>query len=57
MKPRRTVSQKRKLMPAPTDAASKNRLLALSEKATYGGNPEHKRNPGDFGLSPPALPR
>ncbi|QVL51302.1 MAG: hypothetical protein KFB96_06900 [Thiocapsa sp.] len=20
----------------------------------YGGNPEHKRNPGDFGLTPPA---
>lgn len=57
MKPRRTVSQKRKLVPAPTDAVSKNALLALSRKATYGGNPEHKRNPGDFGLSPPALPR
>lgn len=24
---------------------------------TYGGNPEHKRNPGDFGLTPPASPR
>lgn len=23
----------------------------------YGGNPEHKRNPGDFGLIPPAVPR
>lgn len=23
----------------------------------YGGNPEHKRNPGDFGLSPPTMPR
>jgi hypothetical protein len=22
--------------------------------ARYGGNPEHKRNPGDFGLTPPA---
>jgi len=21
--------------------------------ARYGGNPEHKRNPGDFGLTPP----
>jgi len=20
----------------------------------YGGNPEHKRNPGDFGLTPPS---
>lgn len=23
----------------------------------YGGNPEHKRNPGDFGLHPPSQPR
>ena len=23
----------------------------------YGGNPEHKRNPGDFGLTPPSIPR
>jgi hypothetical protein len=23
----------------------------------YGGNPEHKRNPGNFGLTPPASPR
>lgn len=29
----------------------------LVEVVSYGGNPEHKRNPGDFGLSPPALPR
>ena len=25
--------------------------------ATYEGNPVHKRNPGDFGLTPPASPR
>ena len=29
--------------------------IALSVR--YGGNPEHKRNPGDFGLTPPAQPR
>ena len=23
----------------------------------YGGNPEHKKNPGDFGLTPPVSPR
>ncbi len=23
----------------------------------YTGNPEHKRNPGDFGLTPPSIPR
>ena len=26
-------------------------------KATYEGSPVHKRNPGDFGLTPPAAPR
>jgi len=30
---------------------------ALSAKVKYGGNPEHKRNPGDFDLTPPASPR
>lgn len=42
----------------------KRRLQAVSEfsneqweQADYGGNPEHKRNPGDFGLTPPADPR
>ena len=26
-------------------------------RVKYGGNPEHKRNPGDFGLTPPSQPR
>ncbi len=30
---------------------------ALAKCVRYGGNPEHKRNPGDFGLTPPATPR
>ena len=29
----------------------------LSNVVRYGGNPEHKKNPGDFGLTPPASPR
>jgi hypothetical protein len=29
----------------------------LASAVGYGGNPEHKRNPGDFGLIPPAQPR
>ena len=29
----------------------------LAEQVSYGGNPEHKRNPGNFGLTPPADPR
>jgi hypothetical protein len=28
-----------------------------AEAARYGGNPEHKRNPGDFGLTPLATAR
>ena len=29
----------------------------LNQRVAYGGNPEHKRNSGDFGLSPTAAPR
>jgi hypothetical protein len=32
-------------------------LAELASQAKYGGNPEHKRNPGDFGLTPPSGPR
>ena len=34
--------------------ASQVALDALAQRVRYGGNPEHKRNPGDFGLTPPA---
>lgn len=33
------------------------RLGELSDRVSYGGNPEHKKNPGDFALTPPASPR
>lgn len=32
-------------------------LEKLACKVLYGGNPEHKKNPGDFGLTPPSSPR
>jgi len=32
-------------------------LSSLIDVLRYGGNPEHKMNPGDFGLSPPSSPR
>ncbi len=32
-------------------------LARLAAELRYGGNPAHKRNPGDFGLTPPAQPR
>ena len=33
------------------------RLKTLAAAVRYSGNPEHKRNPGDFGLTPPFGPR
>ncbi len=35
----------------------KDELEKLAAMVRYGGNPEHKRNPGDFGLTPPSQPR
>ena len=29
----------------------------LRARASYEGSPHHKRNPGDFGLTPPSAPR
>lgn len=34
-----------------------NFLTGLKNRIAYTGNPEHKRNPGDFVLSPPSSPR
>lgn len=39
------------------NAEEKAQALGLIDKVGYGGNPEHKRNPGDFGLTPPSDPR
>lgn len=39
------------------DAGEFARLNTLASVVSYGGNPEHKRNPGDFGLTPPSDPR
>lgn len=44
---------KRRIAAAPDPDA----LEDLAARVRYGGNPEHKRNPGDFGLTPPARPR
>lgn len=32
----------------------RGRFSELADRVCYGGNPEHKRNPGDFGLTPPS---
>ena len=52
---RRTrFNAKRKIAETPPP---KEALKLLEKKVRYGGKPEHKRNPGDFRLSPPARPR
>lgn len=37
--------------------AMRDGLSELAGRVRYGGNPEHKRDPGDFDLAPPAAPR
>lgn len=54
MKRRKTFNPKRQFRSQPVDVAARD---ALAAKVQYGGNPEHKRNPGDFKLTPPASPR
>lgn len=44
---------KRKLQ----EALTAPELEQLASNVRYGGNPEHKRNPGNFGLTPPSAPR
>lgn len=40
-----------------TGDADPDYLKWLEKSVNYGGNPEHKINPGDFGLTPPSLPQ
>jgi len=53
--PRESFNPKRALRDAGT--LSPAQVQHWAEAARYGGNPEHKRNPGDFGLTPPATAR
>ena len=48
---------KRKLLSPGEAQVRADELRALASRARYGGNPEHKKNPGDFGLVPPSDPR
>ncbi|TVP98088.1 MAG: hypothetical protein EA381_13295 [Planctomycetaceae bacterium] len=50
---RSSFNSKRSIAIAPTASD----LQRLRSTVTYGGNPEHKKNRGDFGLTPPASPR
>ncbi|MBL8950373.1 MAG: hypothetical protein JNK82_06330 [Myxococcaceae bacterium] len=55
--PDRRPNPKRRLVPAGELPALAAQLGDWSARARYGGNPAHKKNPGDFGLRPPAAPR
>lgn len=48
---------KRRIRAAPETDEDRDTLERLAQAASYGGNPEHKRNPGDFNLLPPSNPR
>ena len=54
---RRTFNPKRRLYPE-EGLRPRQQVLSLAiDGVRYSGNPEHKRNPGDFGLNPPSSPR
>ncbi|WP_306004981.1 hypothetical protein [Aquicoccus porphyridii] len=55
MKRYEKFNPKRRL--ATAEILSSDERKRLADAVTYTGNPEHKRNPGDFGLTPPAQPR
>ena len=49
---RSTFNRKRRI-----DAGDDYDLPLLARQVKYTGNPDHKSNPGDFRLTPPAQPR
>jgi hypothetical protein len=50
---RKSFNPKRHFALTPT----RENLNLIVRRVRYGGNAEHKSNPGDFGLTPPASPR
>jgi hypothetical protein len=54
---RRTFNPKRQLCPTEAVQIRQQILAPQIRLLRYSGNPEHKRNPGDFGLDPPSAPR
>jgi len=57
MKKRTTPNLKPRLISSEQYFAEKLGLEQLAKTVSYGGNAEHKRNRGDFSLSPPFGPR
>lgn len=56
MKRRNGYNPKRRMASPPAED-ERRRLNELAQRVVYGGNPEHKRDPGDFSLNPPSSPR
>ncbi len=54
---RKTFNPKRRICTKQEFENRQEVLSELLEHVRYGGNPEHKRNSGDFGLTPPAAAR
>jgi hypothetical protein len=54
---RRTFNPKRRLCPVEDLEIRQGDLLPRIRSVRYAGNPEHKRTPGDFGLTPRSAPR
>lgn len=54
---RRAFNPKRRMRLEPQNTIEQECLADLAERVSYGGNPEHKSNPGDFGLTPSSSPR
>ena len=50
---RRRFNDKRRIRPS----CQRENLTDLATRVSYTGNPVHKRNPGDFGLTPPSAHR
>lgn len=55
MKKRSGYNPKRKI--APADKFTEKERTSFARRCSYGGNPEHKRNPANYGLTPPSSPR
>lgn len=53
MRQRITFNPKRRIR----EESDPEEISRLVGRVRYGGNPAHKKNPGDFDLKPPAQPR
>jgi len=54
---RRTFNPKRRICTTEEFRKRQETFPALVGNVRYRGNPGHKRNAGDFGLTPPSAPR